>query len=1120
MKVNADTIELLTQTQKTDTKKTDDSTQVGFRKTMQVGIDYGVNRSSADVGLYDMSETTSLSDVQTMAENADMKTIKNAMGMLSNQVSSSDVKDMLEDGFSYGDMEVDSIVTETDKIKINLAAHDKDFVAYGDKIDAQEAEEVTGSTALSYQVANKFKEEDLPTTDENVNEAVSALAVAQGMTGLSDGAMKYMVSNQLSPTIENVYKASYSSDATATGGSYGIGYFTEGSGYYGKTSSDFNWDDLQGQMSKVIQNAGLTVDGDSMTDAKWLVQNNIPLTTSTLTSYQDLQSLQFPVDTDQVLSNITDAVQDGKSSFDALLTSSTNVYERAQNAYSVIQNATDDQVKTLVESNQSLTIANLSALQKQIVLTGRSGNNTQDESNSNQPDTIETLASVTTNTATTDTATASTSTNAATANASGSETGSSTSTRAAAATDANAALLTARRQMEEIRLQMTAEANVHLLKQGISIETESLSNLVDALKQNEQTMLQNTFKQAQVEPTEENVSLYTETMNKVDSLKTMPSYVLGTVATGQTASTVNAIYDEGSTLKTQLDKASASYETLMTQPRKDMGDSITKAFQNVDDILEDMGLETTEANERAVRILGYNNMAITDENIQTVKEADQSVNTLIQNLTPSVALTLIRNGKNPLNTNIDTLNEEISDIQETQDATSSETKYSKFLYNLEKNNDISEDERATYIGMYRLLNNVEKSDGSVIGALVNQNADITLNNLLSAVRTSKSKGMDVSIDDEFGGLDDLTFQSARISDQLAASFGQSSSTQIETAQTTTATSQAIYYQSVAQKALNQLTPAKLQELLQSGTGMDTTLEQFAETLSSMQNNAQGDQAYYEQQQQLFKQASTTEDSVISILQKYDQPLTVNNLLAASGMFSQKGGLFKGIESLSADTTDETKENLYTKASNVTESLNSKEEAQSATNELLSAESTVLDEASEAPTATSDTLLSIQLMRKEIQLSSNLATKERYQVPVEINGEMTAINLTINHDDEQAGNVTVTMENDTLGKVAAQFTVTGQTVTGYIAADSSDTVSALQGIGETLQEQLKNSGLTLQSMQVIKSKGLDLPAFEDKNSKALSEEQDTETPEEADTDTAACYKAAKALIASIKITKNS
>ena len=42
---------------------------------------------------------------------------------------------------------------------------------------------------------------------------------------------------------------------------------------------------------------------------------------------------------------------------------------------------------------------------------------------------------------------------------------------------------------------------------------------------------------------------------------------------------------------------------LMTAPRTDLGDSIQKAFRNVDDILNDLDMELTDDNRRAVRFL-------------------------------------------------------------------------------------------------------------------------------------------------------------------------------------------------------------------------------------------------------------------------------------------------------------------------------------------------------------------------------------------------------------------------------------------------------------------------------------------------------------------------------------
>ena len=91
-------------------------------------------------------------------------------------------------------------------------------------------------------------------------------------------------------------------------------------------------------------------------------------------------------------------------------------------------------------------------------------------------------------------------------------------------------------------------------------------------------------------------------------------------------------------------QANESYETLMTAPRSDMGDSITKAFSNVDDILQDLQLDTSETNRRAVRILAYNNTEITPENIMEVKALDEQMQRAFSNMKPAVTLEMIRRG--------------------------------------------------------------------------------------------------------------------------------------------------------------------------------------------------------------------------------------------------------------------------------------------------------------------------------------------------------------------------------------------------------------------------------------------------------------------------------------------
>ena len=87
----------------------------------------------------------------------------------------------------------------------------------------------------------------------------------------------------------------------------------------------------------------------------------------------------------------------------------------------------------------------------------------------------------------------------------------------------------------------------------------------------------------------------------------------------ESADTLEGAAQKSKAVRISMEKAGEKYEELMTTPRKDLGDSIKKAFQNVDDILTDMGKELTEENRKTIRILGYNSMDMTEKNLlQTI----------------------------------------------------------------------------------------------------------------------------------------------------------------------------------------------------------------------------------------------------------------------------------------------------------------------------------------------------------------------------------------------------------------------------------------------------------------------------------------------------------------------
>lgn len=209
---------------------------------------------------------------------------------------------------------------------------------------------------------------------------------------------------------------------------------------------------------------------------------------------------------------------------------------------------------------------------------------------------------------------------------------------------------------------MTIEVNRKLLESGFSIDTTDLEQLVDALKQIEAQQKQLLFGESDIDKATEKAALYEQTRTKTAEIPYMPIDIAGRFKVTDEDFTLDQVHIEGSALRDRYEQAGEKYETWMTSTRADLGDSIKKAFRNVDDILEDMDMELNEENRRAVRILGYNQMKLTRENIMSVRASAMELHRVIDKMTPAAVLQTIRDGKNPLEMTIPELNEYLDSI--------------------------------------------------------------------------------------------------------------------------------------------------------------------------------------------------------------------------------------------------------------------------------------------------------------------------------------------------------------------------------------------------------------------------------------------------------------------------
>ena len=134
------------------------------------------------------------------------------MAVLSNTTSPEDYAKMQEDGFSLDDTTTNTIVTETDKIKAQLAKAGVDISFFEMIWITSRWRRLPEAKRLERQLAQAMKEADLPCTEENVRGGWRRFTGAD-TSDAGDGAVKYMLDNGMEPTIGNPYKAEYSGSA-------------------------------------------------------------------------------------------------------------------------------------------------------------------------------------------------------------------------------------------------------------------------------------------------------------------------------------------------------------------------------------------------------------------------------------------------------------------------------------------------------------------------------------------------------------------------------------------------------------------------------------------------------------------------------------------------------------------------------------------------------------------------------------------------------------------------------------------------------------------------------------------------------------------------------------------
>lgn len=819
---------------------------------MMTGYSLDITGNVTDDMAYEENGLKSSEDVKLSAGVMDVTTQRNYMAVMSNSMSTEDFAKVCEEGYHPGEISVEDIVTNLDKIKAKMAESGNVVEGYNDDLTADEMEKITGNVALAEQIAGSLRDKTLPVTEDNIRDIKDALDKTEKIERITDGMVKYLVTNDMEPTIDNLYKAEYSSSENT--GRQSKGYYRDTkNGYYAKKAEEIDWNQLKAPAGKIIQEAGLDESEDAERDARWTIEQGLPLTADTLLKVYDLKHMVMPQGSKESIEAMTDAISKG--------------LRPGQTIYSVNKDNTKNEISL-------------------------------------------------------------------------------------------------KRFLEETRLGMSIEANRSIMRQGLKIETRDLERAIEELKEAEKEL----FGQA-IDIIQEIADQPAESIARAEF--TYADFTLRDLR--EIGKPIQALYEQD--LSAEYGKAIKNYEAIWTTPRADMGDSIKKAFRNVDDILIDMDYELDEINRKTLRILGYTETEVTKENFERVREATRDVMEVIEMMTPEKTLEMIRDGFNPLN---ESVNDVAKYLRNKQDSDKAES-YSEYIWKLDKNNEVSESEKEAYIGIYRLIRQIEKNDGRPIGDVLSSDEELTLQNLLTAVRNRKHSGMDISVDDAFGTLESLTEKGTSITDQILQAF-----------------------------------------------------DKVVHTADSKE----ADMEYANELRHEAILAEQVSDSVINTLLDAGETISTDNLLAMDYLMHMRGRTYSNLKKVidGSDKPEAEKDNLTDKLLSIKDKLDSENIDELYRNVTKEAAEFVNEEMYESGNAVQ--IKELRLLNKQLSLAGRMVKRENYEVPVEIEGKIISVNLKIVRGSDDAS-CRITFSSEKYGNVNARFSIASEELKGYVLTDSED-----------------------------------------------------------------------------------
>lgn len=328
-----------------------------------------------------------------------------------------------------------------------------------------------------------------------------------------------------------------------------------------------------------------------------------------------------------------------------------------------------------------------------------------------------------------------------------------------------------KRQLAEIQLKLTKESASRLAGKGIDIDTQPLEQVIDSLKQVEKEIYESTLRMTDTPPTDENIAKMERIYDQVNKLLPTTYQAYHDIIQNKSDFTIDTVANANSAA---ISKMLDDIETFATVPSAKYGDSFRATLnREIEGVLQDLNIDTTEQNIKAAKILSKTEIDVTEENLTEVKIIDTKIESISNRLHPVIAANMVKDGLNPTEMHVDEVLSYIDKFGDTYGDNLSD-KIAKFILEMDDNKTLNPQERESMIAIYRLLNLAKKDESVAIGIALKSESELTLGNLMEASKyykrtAARREDVDISIGDDFGALEKLVTPQNSIRQILSSS---------------------------------------------------------------------------------------------------------------------------------------------------------------------------------------------------------------------------------------------------------------------------------------------------------------------------------------------------------------